>query len=61
VNTIPYDVWSFCPRENEKVTKEFSGGGDPKRSIELLWGRQEPPARGPKPRLTVLEITRAAI
>jgi AcrR family transcriptional regulator len=43
------------------VTTEYSGAGDPKRSIELLWGLQEPPARGPKPRLTVREITRTAI
>jgi AcrR family transcriptional regulator len=43
------------------VTTEYSGGGDPQRSIELLWGLQQPPARGPKPRLTVREITQAAI
>jgi AcrR family transcriptional regulator len=43
------------------VTTDYSGGGDPKRSIELLWGLHPPPARGPKPRLSVPEITRAAI
>lgn len=46
---------------NDRVTTEYTGGGDPKRSIDLLWGRQEPPQRGPKPRLTAREITRAAI
>lgn len=43
------------------MTTEFTGAGDPKRSIELLWGLQERGKRGPKPRLTVDEIARAAI
>ncbi|HEV7931107.1 MAG TPA: TetR/AcrR family transcriptional regulator [Actinomadura sp.] len=43
------------------MTTEFSGRGDPKRSLELLWGVQERPRRGPKPRLTVQQITQAAI
>jgi AcrR family transcriptional regulator len=34
---------------------------DPHRSIELLWRKQQPPKRGPKPRLTVDMIVRAAI
>jgi AcrR family transcriptional regulator len=46
--------------ENDDVTMEHSGGGDPKRSIELLWGVQEKPRRGPKPKLTVEQIVRAA-
>ncbi|MQA09925.1 MAG: TetR family transcriptional regulator [Pseudonocardiaceae bacterium] len=40
---------------------QYSGSGDPKRSIELLWGIQERPKRGPKPRLTVERIARAGI
>ncbi|WP_067802780.1 TetR/AcrR family transcriptional regulator [Actinomadura formosensis] len=40
---------------------EYSGSGDPKRSLELLWGVREKPKRGPKPRLTAEEIVRAAI
>lgn len=40
---------------------EYSGSGDPKRSLELLWGVRERPKRGPKPRLTAEEIVRAAI
>lgn len=43
------------------MTTEFTGAGDPKRSMELLWGLQERGKRGPKPRLTVDEIARAAI
>lgn len=40
---------------------EYSGGGDPRRTLELLWGVRERPRRGPKPRLTAEEIVRAAI
>lgn len=43
------------------MTTEYSGGGDPIRSMELLWGSNERPRRGPKARLTVERITRAAI
>lgn len=44
------------------MTTEYSGGGDPKRSIELLWGIQDQrPRRGPKPRLTVDGIAKVAI
>ncbi|WP_067457436.1 TetR/AcrR family transcriptional regulator [Actinomadura macra] len=43
------------------MTTEYSGAGDPKRSLELLWGVQARPRRGPKPRLTVEEIVRAAV
>lgn len=43
------------------MTTEYSGAGDPKRSIELLWGVPDRPRRGPKPRLTVAQIARAAI
>lgn len=44
------------------MTTEYSGGGDPKRSMELLWGTaDERPRRGPKPRLTVAQVAGAAI
>lgn len=43
------------------MTTEFTGAGDPKRSMELLWGVQERGKRGPKPRLTVETIAQAAI
>ncbi|MBG6137911.1 TetR/AcrR family transcriptional regulator [Longispora fulva] len=40
---------------------EYSGTGDPARSMELLWGVQDKPRRGPKPKLTVARITAAAV
>ena len=40
---------------------EYSGAGDPARSIALLWGQPVARRRGPRPKLTVAEITRAAI
>ncbi|MFN3512035.1 MAG: TetR/AcrR family transcriptional regulator [Phenylobacterium sp.] len=43
------------------MSKEFTGSGDPRRSMELLWGAQAPGKRGPKPRLSVDEIVQAAI
>ncbi|WP_199487676.1 TetR/AcrR family transcriptional regulator [Actinomadura spongiicola] len=47
------------------MTTEYSGAGDPMRSLELLWGARDrgdrPPRRGPKPRLTAEEIVRTAI
>lgn len=47
--------------KNERVTTEYSASGDPKRSMELLWGTSERPKRGPKPRLSVERIAAAAI
>jgi AcrR family transcriptional regulator len=43
------------------MTTEYSGRGDPARSMALLWGTQKQPTRGPKPGLTVDRIVRAAI
>jgi AcrR family transcriptional regulator len=40
---------------------EYSGSGDPARTMALLWGVQKQPTRGPKPGLTVEQIVRAAI
>lgn len=40
---------------------EYGGSGDPRRSLELLWRGRETSGRGPKPRLSVTQITRAAI
>jgi AcrR family transcriptional regulator len=40
---------------------EYSGRGDPARTIELLWGTRERGARGPRPGLTVDRIVAAAI
>jgi AcrR family transcriptional regulator len=43
------------------VTTDFSGGGDPRRSIDLLWRLPGKPRPGPKPRFTVEEVAAAAI
>jgi AcrR family transcriptional regulator len=43
------------------VTTDFSGAGDPARSIELMWRVQERPRRGPKPRFSVDDVAAAAI
>ncbi len=40
---------------------EYSGRGDPKRSMELLWGLAGTPTRGPRPALGVGDIVAAAI
>lgn len=40
---------------------EYAGKGDARRSMALLWGRCEPPTRGPKQGLSVERIARAAI
>jgi AcrR family transcriptional regulator len=43
------------------VDTEYTGSGDPKRSMELLWSLQARPRRGPKPRLTLEQIVTSAI
>jgi AcrR family transcriptional regulator len=43
------------------MTTEYSGRGDPARSMALLWGTRKSPTRGPKPGLSVERIVRAAI
>ncbi len=43
------------------MVTEFSGGGDLRRSIDLLWGLPGPARRGPKPSRTVDEVVQAAI
>ena len=43
------------------MAAEFTGGGDPGRSIALLWGVAETGRRGPKPRHTVEDVVQAAI
>jgi len=45
----------------DTVTIEHTSSGDPRRSIELLWGIEDRrPRRGPKPRLTVDQIAQVA-
>lgn len=43
------------------MSKEFSGKGDPKRTMELLWGVQKQTARGPKPGISLEQIVGTAI
>ncbi|GAB3431941.1 TetR/AcrR family transcriptional regulator [Flindersiella endophytica] len=43
------------------MTTEYSGTGDPERTLALLWRKLPLPSRGPKPKLTVDQIVRAAI
>ncbi|MGH2353366.1 MAG: TetR/AcrR family transcriptional regulator [Chloroflexota bacterium] len=43
------------------MTAEYSGRGDPARSMALLWSARKRPTRGPKPGLSVGQIVRAAI
>lgn len=40
---------------------EYVSRGDPRRSMELLWGRNQAPARGPKQGVTVEAIVAVAI
>jgi AcrR family transcriptional regulator len=44
-----------------EMAPEYSGGGDPRRTIALLWGIEKKPTRGPKPALSVERIAMAAI
>lgn len=43
------------------MATEYTGAGDPTRTLALLWGVQQKPSRGPKPGLDVPRIVRAAI
>src|SRR5262245_7512878 len=40
---------------------EYTGRGDPNRTIELLWGTRDRASRGPKPGLTVDRIVAVAL
>src|SRR5207253_2790191 len=43
------------------MTTEYTGRGDPAKSLELLWGLRSRPTRGPKPALTIEQIVAAAV
>ncbi|MBW8815091.1 MAG: TetR/AcrR family transcriptional regulator C-terminal domain-containing protein [Caulobacterales bacterium] len=43
------------------MDRDSTQGSDPRRSLELLWGRNEPGRRGPKQRLSTDEVVQAAI
>jgi AcrR family transcriptional regulator len=45
------------------VATEYTGTGDPVRSMELLWGAEDTPGtkRGPRPKLRMAEVVQKAI
>jgi AcrR family transcriptional regulator len=43
------------------MTSDITDRGDPQRSLERLWGRQEPGRRGPKQSLSTAEVVDMAI
>ncbi|HEY8457348.1 MAG TPA: TetR/AcrR family transcriptional regulator [Actinopolymorphaceae bacterium] len=43
------------------TTQAYSGSGDPRRSLELLWHGQEPGSRGPRRGLSLRRIVTAAV
>ena len=43
------------------MTTDYSGGGDPARSLRLLWRDQRRPTRGPRPGLSVERVVAAAV
>jgi len=43
------------------MAQAFSGGGDPRRSLGLLWGTAEQGRRGPKPSRSAEEVIAAAV
>ncbi|WP_091668001.1 TetR/AcrR family transcriptional regulator [Amycolatopsis marina] len=45
----------------DRTTTGYSGRQGPLSSAELLWGARDRPSRGPKPKLTIDRIARAAI
>ena len=43
------------------MSDEIAGRGDPLKSLKLLWEGNEPPKRGPKPKVQLEALVRAAI
>ncbi|MHA6300036.1 TetR/AcrR family transcriptional regulator [Devosia sp. CAU 1758] len=43
------------------MTEDIAGRGDPLKSLNLLWGRVEAPKRGPKARVAVADLVKAAV
>lgn len=43
------------------MMSEYTGRGDARRSMELLWRRVEAPTRGPKPKRSIDDIVEAAV
>jgi len=43
------------------MAEVMAGKGDPLKSLQILWGKQAAPKRGPKAKVTVADLVRAAI
>ena len=43
------------------MSDDISGRGDPLKSLKLLWEGNEPPKRGPRPKVELMALVRAAI
>lgn len=43
------------------MADDIAGRGDPLKTLHLMWGRAEPPRRGPKSRIGVKDLVAAAI
>lgn len=43
------------------MNDDISGRGDPLKSLKLLWEGNEPPKRGPRPKVELMALVRAAI
>src|ERR1700716_2882383 len=56
----PYTVGSYSARTDRDMPTEYSGRGDPQRTIDLLWGVHRR-RRGPKPSLSGEQVVTTAI
>lgn len=43
------------------MAEDISGKGDPLRTLQLLWGKAEGPRRGPRSRVALEDLVRAAV
>jgi AcrR family transcriptional regulator len=43
------------------MAEDIAGGGDPIKTLQLMWGKAEAPKRGPKAKVAVAELVAAAV
>lgn len=43
------------------MAEDMAGRGDPLKSLQILWGKQDTPRRGPKAKVAVADLVQAAI
>lgn len=43
------------------MSNDIAGRGDPVKLLELMWGKDAAPRRGPKPKVSLTEIVQAAV